>query len=84
MKILLYTECEKTIGKSGLGKAIKHQIAALKDNNIEYTKNPKDDYDIAHINFYGLKSISPHLRTDGRPQGMIRTTRTITTATMAI
>ena len=56
MKILLYTEFEKSINKSGLGKAIKHQIRALEDNNIEYTTNPKDDYDIVHINFYGPKS----------------------------
>ena len=37
MKVLLYTENEKLIGKSGLGKAIKHQMQALKDNNVEYT-----------------------------------------------
>ena len=58
MKVLLYTENEKMIGKSGLGKAIKHQMNALKENNIEYTTNPKDDYDIVHINFYGPKSYS--------------------------
>ena len=56
MKILLYTEFEKQIGKSGLGKAIQHQIRALEDNDIEYTLDPKDDYDIVHINFYGPKS----------------------------
>ena len=56
MKILLYTENEKMIAKSGLGKAIKHQIKALKDNNIEYTLDTHDDYDIVHINFYGPKS----------------------------
>ena len=56
LKVLLYTENEKLIGKSGLGKAIKHQIQALKENNIEYTTNPNDDYDIVHINFYGPKS----------------------------
>ena len=56
MKVLLYTENEKLIGKSGLGKAIKHQIQALKENNIEYTIDPNDDYDIVHINFYGPKS----------------------------
>lgn len=56
MKVLLYTENEKMIGKSGLGKAIKHQMQALKDNNIEYTTDPSDDYDIVHINFYGPKS----------------------------
>ena len=52
MKILLYTESEKVIGKSGLGKAIKHQMKALELNNIEYTTNPNDEYDILHINTY--------------------------------
>ncbi len=56
MKILLYTEGLKTISKSGLGKAIKHQMKALEDNKIEYTTNLKDNYDILHINFYGPKS----------------------------
>ncbi len=56
MKVLLYTENEKMIRKSGLGKAIKHQMRALEEKNIEYTTNPKDDYDIVHINFYGPKS----------------------------
>ena len=56
MKVLLYTEFENQIKKSGLGKAINHQMQALDDNNIPYTRNEKDDYDIIHINFYGLKS----------------------------
>ena len=56
MKVLLYTEMQKTIGTSGLGKAIQHQMRALEDNNIPYTLDPKDDYDIAHINFFALKS----------------------------
>ena len=56
MKVLLYTEGLKTIGKSGLGKAIKHQMKALEYEGIEYTLDPKDDYDILHINTYYLKS----------------------------
>lgn len=56
MKVLLYAEGLKTIGKSGLGKAIKHQMKALEDEGIEYTLNPKDDYDILHINTWFLKS----------------------------
>ena len=52
MKILLYTEGEKVIGKSGLGKAIKHQEMALKTAGIDYTFDLKDDYDILHINTY--------------------------------
>ncbi len=57
MKVLLYTEGLKKIGNSGLGKAVKHQMKAMEDNNVEYTTDPKcNDYDIAHINFYGPKS----------------------------
>ena len=56
MKVLLYTEGEKVVGKSGLGKAIKHQMKALESVGIEYTTNPKEDYDILHINTYFFKS----------------------------
>ena len=56
MKVLLYTEGEKLISKSGLGKAIQHQKKALEYENIEYTTNVHDDYDIVHINYYGPKS----------------------------
>lgn len=56
MKVLLYTENEKFLSKSGLGKAIRHQMKALDSVNIDYTTNVTENYDIAHINFYGLKS----------------------------
>ena len=56
LKVLLYTEGLKTISKSGLGKAIKHQMQALKENGLDYTTDLDDDDDILHINFYGPKS----------------------------
>lgn len=56
MRILLYTENEKLVGKSGLGKAIKHQIRALDLVGVEYTLNKNDEYDILHINTYFPKS----------------------------
>ncbi len=56
MKVLLYTENEKMVGKSGLGKAIKHQMKALDYERIDYTNNPKEEYDILHINTYFPKS----------------------------
>lgn len=56
MKVFLYTEGQNIIGKSGLGKAIQHQMKALESENIEYTLDPNDDYDILHINTYYLKS----------------------------
>lgn len=56
MRILLYTENEKLVGKSGLGKAIKHQIKALDLAGVKYTLNKNDDYDVLHINTYFPKS----------------------------
>lgn len=56
MKVLLYTENEKLVGKSGLGKAIKHQQMALEKADVSYTLNVKDAYDILHVNTYFPKS----------------------------
>ncbi len=56
MKVLLYSEGLKVIGVSGLGKAIKHQMRALELENIPYTTDIHDDYDIMHVNTYFLKS----------------------------
>lgn len=56
MKVLLYTEGEKFSSKSGLGKAIVHQMKALSAVGVPFTRNLDDDYDIVHINYYGPKS----------------------------
>ncbi len=56
MKVLLYLEAENYLRKSGIGRAIKHQERALDLIGQDYTTNPNDDYDIAHVNTYGLKS----------------------------
>lgn len=56
MKVLLYFEGEKMISKSGVGRAMKHQMAALASQGIEYTLSADDDYDILHINTVGLNS----------------------------
>ncbi len=51
MKIKLYFGNENSIKKSGIGRALKHQIQALTINNIPFTKDSKEkDYDILHIN----------------------------------
>lgn len=67
VKVLLYTEGMKYVGKSGLGRAIKHQMRALTSAGVEYTLDPKDNYDIVHINSYGLKS--RHLARKAHRQG---------------
>ncbi len=50
MKVLLHSDKMKQIEKSGVGRAIKHQMKALELNNVEYTLDVNDDYDIIHIN----------------------------------
>lgn len=50
MKIFLYSEGERYIKNSGLGKAIEHQQEALRYQGIEYTCDGREDYDILHIN----------------------------------
>ncbi|OZV22989.1 glycosyl transferase family 1 [Streptococcus sobrinus] len=67
MKVLLYLEGENLIGKSGIGRAIKHQQRALEIARIPYTTNQKDDYDIVHINTYGPKSLA--LLNSAKKQG---------------
>lgn len=50
MKVLLRTDLFKQVEKSGVGRAIIHQKKALELNHVDYTTNPKEDYDIVHIN----------------------------------
>lgn len=56
MKVCLYFEAEKLIQTSGIGRALKHQKAALEAVGVEYTLDPYDDYDILHINTVGPTS----------------------------
>lgn len=58
MKVCIYFENLKDLKKSGMGRAYRHQINACEVNNIEYTTNYKDDYDILHINTYFAKATS--------------------------
>lgn len=68
MRVLLYTEGEKIIGKSGLGKAIKHQMKALELAGVDYTTDPRDAYDILHINTYYPVSyeVAKRAKRDGK------------------
>ncbi len=50
MKVLLYAGSLKTVEGSGVGQAVYHQKEALESAGISVTFNPKDDYDVVHIN----------------------------------
>lgn len=57
MKVLLYFENRRLIRKSGIGRALVHQMRSLDLNEVEHTLDPKDTYDVAHINTYFLNSL---------------------------
>ncbi len=50
MKVLLYQGGRKLVGRSGVGHALEHQRRALESAGIRYTLDPKEDYDIVHLN----------------------------------
>jgi len=57
MRVCLYLELESKFKGSGIGAAIKNQRRALDLNDVEYTGNLKDGFDILHINSIGLNSL---------------------------
>lgn len=56
MKILIYKGDYDLVKNSGVGQAIEHQEKALKLNNIDYTTDENEHYDIVHINTIMPKS----------------------------
>ncbi|MGI6735644.1 MAG: Processive diacylglycerol alpha-glucosyltransferase [Tenericutes bacterium ADurb.Bin239] len=50
MRVLLFNKKQKLYDKSGVGRAMKHQVKALTEAGIPFTVNEKDDFDIVHIN----------------------------------
>ncbi|MFZ1758568.1 MAG: glycosyltransferase [Streptococcus suis] len=53
MKVLLYLEGKTVLEKSGIGRALQHQMEALDIAGIPYTTDLLGDYDVIHINTYG-------------------------------
>ena len=56
MRVLLYEEMANSMKKSGIGRALRHQKKALELQGIESTFDPKDNYDLVHINSSFSKS----------------------------
>ncbi|MDR1567785.1 MAG: glycosyltransferase [Streptococcaceae bacterium] len=58
MKVLLYFEGINFLKQSGIGRAREHQMRALELLGYEVVEDIRcRDYDILHINTYGLKSL---------------------------
>lgn len=56
MKVLLYSQNQKTLSKSGIGHALSLQKQALEKQGVQVTFDPNDTYDICHINTMFNKS----------------------------
>lgn len=50
MKVLIYSKDYDKVRQSGVGKAIDHQIKALKKYGYDFTLDENDDFDLVHIN----------------------------------
>lgn len=50
MKVLLYAKNEKIVSRSGVGRAMFMQKNALKSEQVELTCDPREDFDIVHLN----------------------------------
>ncbi|MDR1697469.1 MAG: glycosyltransferase family 4 protein [Erysipelotrichaceae bacterium] len=50
MRVLLYFQGQKAIKKSGVGRAMKHQMQALDAVGIEYSLIDEGEFDLIHIN----------------------------------
>ncbi len=50
MKILLYAGSLKTVSRSGVGEAIRHQREAMERLGVDYTMDERDNYDLVHLN----------------------------------
>lgn len=61
MKVCHYTDLDLSdihpIIGGGAETSINHQRKAFEKNDIDYTTDPSDDYDILHLNLLGLPSI---------------------------
>ena len=56
MKVLLYFEGIEKIKKSGIGRAMAHQMKALESAGVDFTIYPNEPYDMVHINTLYSKS----------------------------
>ena len=69
MKVLLYFEGAEKIKKSGIGRAMRHQMTALTKAGVDFTIDPNDSYDMAHINtlYSRSKKILKKCNKEGKP-----------------
>lgn len=50
MKVLLYSQKNRLLVRSGIGRAFYHQKKALESIGVQYTTDANDTFDLVHIN----------------------------------
>ncbi len=58
MKVLIYFQSERLLRKSGIGRAMRHQMNACKSAHQDFTIKIHEPYDMAHINTIYERSYS--------------------------
>lgn len=68
-KICLYLEIHGLVDRSGIGASTHNYATALERQGIEVTTDPKDDYDLLHLQWVGPKSLhyARQAHKTGRP-----------------
>ena len=69
MKICSYLEVQGLVDQSGIGRATRNVIQALRARGIEVTTDPSGDFELLHLQWIGPKSLSyaRKARRKGRP-----------------
>ncbi|BDP49499.1 hypothetical protein EfmJHP10_09350 [Enterococcus faecium] len=73
--VLTKHESFTSFHKTGIGRALDHQKRALTEVGISYTLDEKEDYDILHINTYGINShnmVNKARREEGKKLSIMR------------
>ena len=69
MRVLVYFEGQEKIARSGIGRAMEHQLRALESAGVTALTDPSAwDFDIAHINTYWPKSL--HVLKGAKARGI--------------
>ena len=50
MRVLIYSKDYDLVNESGVGKAIDHQVTALKMQGFDFSQDENEDFDLVHIN----------------------------------
>lgn len=50
MKVLQYIRNQRLLSKSGIGRAMQMQRDSLEEKGVQVTTDPREDYDIVHLN----------------------------------